>query len=267
MLASQYISHGQGQTKALPVFLHGFLGSSLDWQACLPYLTSQHILCIDLPCHGQSRYCEVDSFEQSCDEIEATILDQLAKQGLPQTMPIILVGYSLGGRLAMFGSASDACFNQINLQSVVVEGGNFGITDEVERQVRWENDQEWSMNFATQAIDEVLCQWYEQSVFDSLTPAQRDFYIEQRCDNLGTQLARMLCATSLAKQPYLLDNIKSSEQSFYYICGENDAKFLNLAQNCGLEYVAVKDAGHNVHREQPQAFAQLINRFIDSQIQ
>lgn len=261
MLASQLITHNQGQTEILPVFLHGFLGSVQDWQTCLPYLNSQQVLCIDLPCHGKSRYCEVDGFEQSCEEIEATIVDHLTKHELSLSTPIAFVGYSLGGRLVMYGLAHDK-FSKLNLKGSIIEAGNFGLLDDVARQARWENDQEWSMNFATQAIDDVLCEWYEQSVFDSLTPEQREMYIEQRCDNLGTQLARMLCATSLAKQPYLLDKIKEKSDSIYYICGEGDQKFVSLAQSSGLKYSAVQGAGHNVHRENPQAFSQLINQFI-----
>lgn len=270
MLASYYVSHSQGQKDALVVFLHGFLGSSKDWYTCLSYLKSQHVLCIDLPCHGASRYCSLEAlgssaqtsgFDQSCAQIQATILQQLAKQDLPQDMPVVLVGYSLGGRLLMYGLAEEG-FPLLNIQACVVEGGNFGLQDETAKIARRENDNAWACDFATEAIEEVLEDWYSQAVFASLTEDQKENYIRLRSENLGTQVARMLRATSLAKQPYLLDKIKALETPFLYLCGEHDEKFVTLAKESGLHYQSIKDAGHNAHSEQPLAFTQAINRFI-----
>ncbi|MFH0264876.1 2-succinyl-6-hydroxy-2,4-cyclohexadiene-1-carboxylate synthase [Vibrio rumoiensis] len=249
------------EQQPIPVFLHGFLGSSRDWDACLSHLDVSHAIRIDLPCHGLSKYCEVDDFEQACQQVQLTVLAKLKKENMDASTPLVLVGYSLGARIAMYG-LSEKCFDGLIIQGAILEGGNFGLQTEEDKVLRWENDKHWSKRFATEAIDYVLFDWYHQGVFASLDPDQREEMVELRSDNLGSQLGCMLRATSLAKQPYLLDALKQLDIPLLYICGEQDDKFKALAQQSGLQFKSVKQAGHNVHHEQPAEFASLISNFI-----
>lgn len=264
MLYSHIIDNQEGDEKQqpIPVFLHGFLGSSCDWDSCLPYLDVSHAIRVDLPCHGLSKYCEVDDLQQACHQVQLTVLAQLKKENLDTATPLVLVGYSLGARIAMYGLA-ESCFGDLNIQGAILEGGNFGLQTEEEKVLRWENDKHWSKRFATEAIDYVLFHWYQQGVFASLSPEQREELIELRSDNLGSQVACMLRATSLAKQPLLLDAMRQLSIPLLYICGEQDDKFRALAQHSGLPFQSVAQAGHNVHHEKPAQFSALISEFIN----
>ncbi|MFV0575707.1 MAG: 2-succinyl-6-hydroxy-2,4-cyclohexadiene-1-carboxylate synthase [Vibrio sp.] len=248
-------------TKPIVVFLHGFLGSSQDWADCLQYFDESHSICVDLPCHGYSQYCEVDDFDQTCQQVQSTILAKLKRADLDSNTPLVFVGYSLGARVAMYGLTHKG-FARLNIQGAILEGGNFGLQKEEDKLLRWENDKQWSKRFATESMQRVLSDWYLQGVFASLTLEQRKTLINLRCDNLGSQVGNMLRATSLAKQPYLLDELKALSLPLLYICGENDDKFKTLAEESGLNYQAVAQAGHNVHHEKPQQFATLISEFI-----
>jgi 2-succinyl-6-hydroxy-2,4-cyclohexadiene-1-carboxylate synthase len=244
------------------VFLHGLLGSGRDWSSTLACLAHFPRLTIDLCGHGHSRHCSCRDFDDCCDQVADAIADRLS----PDT-PCVMIGYSLGGRLTMYGCVS-RCWSGLNLKGVVVEGGHFGLTDESLRQTRWHNDQHWAKRYQNEAIEHVLNDWYRQPVFSSLNHAQRQHLLLQRRDNLGTDLAKdmlakVMLATSLARQPDLSDALRKQSVPVQYICGEKDQKFRQLAQSRGWPVTCVPQAGHNAHQEQPSGFARCIETFVD----
>ncbi|WP_162063159.1 2-succinyl-6-hydroxy-2,4-cyclohexadiene-1-carboxylate synthase [Vibrio taketomensis] len=234
------------------VFLHGLLGSGQDWQACIAHLKNLPIITLDLPAHGHSQAIEPEDFVTVCQQVEQTIISLV-----PTHHPVVMVGYSLGGRIAMYGIAKHL-FNELNLIKVIIEGGNFGLEEEQARQARWINDCQWAERFENEPIERVLSDWYQQPVFSSLNHEQRQTLVAKRSDNLGASISRMLLATSLAKQPALLAELAKSNIETHYICGEKDNKFSQLAKQSGLSFSQVAGAGHNVHHEHPQAFAREI---------
>lgn len=242
------------------VFLHGLLGSGEDWQACIKHLDSFPTLTLDLPGHGQSQTVKCDGFESVCQHIIDTLYSALSPN-----QPIILVGYSLGGRIAMYGVAK-YLFDQLNLVKVIIEGGNFGLQDEESRVQRWLSDSKWAERFNSEPIEQVLSDWYQQSVFSSLNHEQRQTLIAKRSANLGASIGQMLLATSLAKQPPLLPELSRSGIDIHYICGERDSKFSQLAKQSGLSFCQVAQAGHNVHHEHPKAFAVEIMNQIQTRL-
>ncbi|EGA66885.1 2-succinyl-6-hydroxy-2,4-cyclohexadiene-1-carboxylate synthase [Vibrio brasiliensis] len=238
------------------VFLHGLLGCRGDWQQTIAHLSGYPVLCIDLPGHGLSAEIRCQDFKQCCDQISDTLLTQLDSQ-----RPIVLIGYSMGGRIAMNGIVKKH-FARLNIQQLIVEGGNFGLPTAEQRELRLANDSQWALRFTNEPIEQVLGDWYQQAVFSSLNHAQRQKLIVKRSANLGPQVAQMLLATSLAKQDYLLDALKSSTVPVHYICGEKDNKFSQLAERSGLSFSQIAEAGHNVHVEQPHAFAEIVKTQI-----
>lgn len=263
MLYSQTNKTFNDTSRPLIVYLHGLLGSGKDWQQVSELLVDYPSVSIDLAGHGQSVAQACSDFKQCCDQISDTLLTQVSSE-----RPIVLVGYSLGGRIAMTGVAL-GYFVSLNIQLLIVEGGNFGLQNDQQKQQRWTNDQQWAHRFRVEPIEQVLSDWYQQSVFSSLNHEQRQKLIAKRGANLGHAVAEMLEATSLSKQEYLLDGLKRSGVATHYICGEKDNKFSQLAERSGLSFSRVAKAGHNVHVEQPQAFAGivkalLINHFDES---
>ncbi|CAK4068666.1 2-succinyl-6-hydroxy-2,4-cyclohexadiene-1-carboxylate synthase [Vibrio sp. 16] len=240
------------------VFLHGLLGSGEDWQQTLAHLMDYPALSIDLPSHGLSAFSTCHDFKECCDQISDTLLTQIAPH-----RPIVLIGYSLGARIAMNGVVHNH-FANLNIQQLIVEGGNFGLQHEADKIARLNHDSRWAKRFESEPIEQVLSDWYQQPVFSSLNHEQRQKLIAKRSANLGPQVAHMLMATSLAKQDYLLDALKSSSTTTHYICGEKDKKFSQLAEQSGLSFSQVVDAGHNVHVEQPDAFAAIVKTQVNA---
>ena len=244
-----------GKGRPALVFLHGLLGSGRDWRQVVDILAPfYYCLTLDLPGHGHSRLLSPSGFE----EVNRQICRTLEHRNIGS---YVLIGYSMGARLAMY----HACFPEPGCRSrlagLVVEGGHFGLPP-ADRAARLANDEKWACRFASEPIAQVLADWYRQPVFSSLNHDQRQSLIARRSDNQGSAIAQMLPATSLARQPLLQSILAGLELPVHYICGENDKKFKDLAEQSGLSLTVIPEAGHNVHAEQPDAFAMALKQFL-----
>lgn len=237
------------------VFLHGLLGSKEDWKNVIENLPHFSCLALDLPFHAQAKHVQVNDFEQTCDYLATQIKAQLSNQ------PYYLIGYSLGGRIALY-YALHYSKAKGQLQGVIVEGANLGLTSETEKHTRWQQDQAWAARFNTQPPQDVLADWYQQPVFAHLTATERAELIEKRAEQCGSNIAQMLLATSLAKQPDFRPSLRTSTLPIHYFCGDKDQKFKRLALDTGLNLTLIEQAGHNAHREQSQQFAKNIQEKI-----
>lgn len=240
------------------VFLHGLLGSKQDWllvieklQQKLPHFSSQSYLCLDLPLHGDQSNYSIDNFDQSAQYLSQQISEQIADK------PYILIGYSLGGRLAL-NYAAQSQYPRGNLVGLILEGANLGLENEQQRQERWQNDCLWAKRFQQEKLSEVLDDWYQQPVFAHLSVSERKQLIAQRMQQSGQNIAHMLLATSLAKQPDFRQKVRSFSLPIYYFCGEKDDKFKTMAQENNLNLYLIKQAGHNAHLENPEEFTSQI---------
>lgn len=236
----------EGRDANLPclVWLHGFLGNQKEWESFSEHFTDWPQLFIDLPGHGKSADITVEGFVQVDKLLRKTLLSY-------NILKYWLIGYSLGGRVAMY----HACQGEnTGLRGLIVEGSHPGLTDENARQDRKSSDQQWAQRLRTQPLKVVLDDWYHQAVFQSLNDQQRASLIAQRSQNNAQSLAAMLEATSLGNQPDLKAMLKQLPLPFYYLCGERDEKFRAVATGLELSPHLITAAGHNAHRENPIAF-------------
>ncbi|ARU65204.1 2-succinyl-6-hydroxy-2,4-cyclohexadiene-1-carboxylate synthase [Histophilus somni] len=245
------------------VFLHGLLGTKQDWQYIieelkknLPHFSSQSYLCLDLPFHGEQTNYHIEDFEQSAQYLSRQITAKIADK------PYILVGYSLGGRLAL-NYALQSKYPQSKLVALILEGANLGVENEQQRLERWQNDLAWAKRFSQETMSKVLNDWYQQPVFAHLSARERKQLISQRRHQSGQNIAKMLIATSLAKQPSFHQKVRSFSLPIYYFCGEKDEKFKQMAQENQLNLFLIERAGHNAHLENPIAFANKIVEIIN----
>ncbi|MGG2140252.1 2-succinyl-6-hydroxy-2,4-cyclohexadiene-1-carboxylate synthase [Symbiopectobacterium sp. RP] len=237
------------------VLLHGLLGRGDDWQALCPLLPEWPILQVDLPSHGASTCVRVRDFSEMRQQLALT----LCAQGITRYW---LIGYSLGGRIAMDFAASWAGEAAEGLRGLLVEGGNPGVQEDTARQARMEHDARWAWRFRHEPLSVVLADWYRRGVFADLDDETRQTLVSLRSHNDAVAVADMLEATSLGRQPWLLDAVRRRGLPFGYLCGAQDQKFQAIAQTYRLPLLSVARAGHNAHRANPAAYAQQIRRFI-----
>ncbi len=234
------------------VMLHGLLGSGEDWQPILPYLTDWPVLLVDLPGHGASASLKAADFDDVSRQL-TRLLTQYA------VADFWLLGYSLGGRIAMhYACQGEAA----GLRGLLVEGGHPGLASAEEREARRRHDADWARRFRHDPLNRVLPDWYRQPVFASLSPAQRSSLIALRSGNHGLAVADMLEATSLSRQPYLAEALQRLQVPFGYLCGSQDTKFQALATQHRLPLLSVDGAGHNAHQANPSGYAERVRQFI-----
>ncbi|QHM71786.1 2-succinyl-6-hydroxy-2,4-cyclohexadiene-1-carboxylate synthase [Mixta intestinalis] len=234
------------------VWLHGFLGSAEEWLTVQQAFPDWPMLSIDLPGHGGSRSQRVSGFDALNEQLSATLRHH-------QTHHYWLIGYSLGGRVAMYYACRAAL---PGLCGLVVEAGHPGLRDERQRQLRLAHDRQWIQRFRDLPLTNVLEAWYRQPLFMDLTEQQRGELVKQRSAGHGPSLAAMLSATSLSHQPNLLPELHRLRVPFSYLCGEWDSKFLQLAVEAQLPLHTVPGAGHNVHRAAPAAFSDRLAQLL-----
>lgn len=243
------------KTTGIPVvFLHGLLGSQHDWASCFAHLSilpQIRPLTLDLPCHGNSQQITCQHFSDLRQQLHTTLTELIDE-------PFWLVGYSLGGRIALDYSVH--CLNSQRL-GTILEGTNIGLQTATERQARLENDQKWARRFQTEPIAHVLADWYQQPVFKGLTADKRLDLITHRQQNCGERIAQMLLATSLATQ----DDFSTHDwHNLYFLIGERDNKFCQLATQHRLPHRLIENAGHNAHWENPLGFMQQLKQIINN---
>jgi 2-succinyl-6-hydroxy-2,4-cyclohexadiene-1-carboxylate synthase len=215
------------------IFLHGFLGVKEDWKEVISHL-KDHFCCyaLDLPGHGASPY-----EEHFLESIFMTI--QSLK--LP---PAPIVGYSMGGRLALFLKE----YFTKQFKELILLGAHPGLSNEEEKRLRWRRDLNWSVILETQPFDTFLSDWYSQPLFKS------------RSLQNPHNMASILRNFSLSLQPPLT----KFHPKTLFLYGDEDVTFSNLYQNHLPKNVSVKKitGGHILLLENPEAVAQTIKGFI-----
>ncbi|MCU6320931.1 2-succinyl-6-hydroxy-2,4-cyclohexadiene-1-carboxylate synthase [Klebsiella aerogenes] len=235
------------------VFLHGFSGDRDEWRTVGEAFPAWPRLYLDLPGHGGSADIAVDGFTGVSELLQATLNSY-------NILDYWLVGYSLGGRVAM----NFACQPRAGLRGLIVEGGHPGLQDEASRRAGLINDSAWAERFRREPLAQVFADWYQQPVFASLNAAQRASLVALRRRNNGATLAAMLEATSLAQQADLRPSLQARDFPFHYLCGERDAKFRAIAQALAADIHIIHHAGHNAHRDNPAAVIACLAQILAS---
>jgi 2-succinyl-6-hydroxy-2,4-cyclohexadiene-1-carboxylate synthase len=239
------------------LFLHGFLGSREDFDNVIPLFVDRYsCLSIDLPGHGKTEFAEDYTLPNTADAIVA-LLDNLK---IPQAL---LVGYSMGGRLALYLALN---FPE-RFPKVVIESGSPGLKTEEERSTRLQRDFALADQLETN-FSQFLTDWYEQPLFQSLKQHPRfEQLLDQRLQNDPIGLAKSLREMSTGAQPSLWEKLKAHQNPLLLIVGERDRKFIDINQEmasmCETARLAiVPDVGHNIHLEKPEIFANYIKDFL-----
>ena len=249
-----------GNTK-LPalVLLHGWMGSCVDYEIVIGLLRS-HFYCIaiDLPGHGKTRSIDRDyKFINTATNI-IQLLDSL------RIDRAIICGYSFGGRLALYLALEfPDRFSQ-----VILESTSPGLEAITERELRIANDQQITSRLTTTPFPDFLTHWYQQPIFRGIE-SHLGFsqLIQRRLDNQPVNLAKSLQFAGLGKQPYLGERLKDFTGQILLIVGEEDRKFVSLANiinlNCNcISLAIVPNSSHNVHFQSPHRWVELVGDFL-----
>lgn len=245
------------------LLLHGFMGSGKDWQPVIPFLKPDfYLIAPDLPGHGESRYLYENG---DYDFITAAdfVLDILDDLHIRQS---ILVGYSMGGRLALYLAFQ----NPERFSHLIVESASPGITDESERVQRREKDATTAEYLIDRDLNAFMESWYDQPLFGGLRGHPRySELLADRVRNDPEELARALRGMGQGQQPPLWEQLAGISLRALFLAGDQDEKYSAMldkvaAVNPGVNTEIIPGAGHNIHFMQPERYAKTIVDFINN---
>lgn len=202
--------------------LHGNLGTSQDWNALQDWLPQGIATTISL--------WDLLDDDSSLENTGKKLLDICEKDST-------IVGYSLGGRLAMHAFLA----NPKHWETAIFMSSHFGIRTERARQERLLRDQEWARLCLTLSRKEFMRRWNDQPVFlgstDIIPPKDLDF----------EQVARAFDVWSLGRQKNLAPLLARCRDLWRSFVGEHDKKFRTLwERQFAAETNLIKGAGHRI---------------------
>ncbi|UBF26395.1 2-succinyl-6-hydroxy-2,4-cyclohexadiene-1-carboxylate synthase [Kovacikia minuta CCNUW1] len=247
---------------SLPVvlFLHGFMGSGQDFAPVIAHLSNEFCcLTIDLPGHGKT-VVEGEDRDYTMSGTAIALVDWLDQHAISQCF---LVGYSMGGRLALYLALH---FVQ-RFPRVVLESASPGLKTEQERQQRLQHDRLLAKRLESN-FPAFLHHWYQQPLFQSLQqhPEFKQM-VERRSQNRPHELAKSLNNLGTGQQPSLWKLLEQHTEPLLLLVGADDRKFCTINQEMAsrcptAQLEIVPESGHAIHLECPDKFVSFASQFL-----
>ncbi len=278
--------------KPLILFLHGFMGNIDEFDEAIGLLSDEFsFLTVDLPGHGKTQVLGRDEYYSGSQSNEAQkfvgaqsfapLLEREMLYTMPNTAQAIinlldklkiakcfLVGYSMGGRLALYL----ALHFPERFFKVVLESASPGLATAPERLERIKRDTQIGKKLAritTQvAFADFLSNWYSQAIFGYIkNHPQYDKMVESRLQNNPQELDKSLRFMGTGCQPNLSPQLAGNTIPMLLLAGEYDEKFIyintEMGKLCKLAQLKIIDnAGHNIHLENTLMFVQILRDFF-----
>lgn len=236
------------------VALHGFLGHVDDWRRFRDVIYGLA---------PQIEFQAVDVFSYLQGKLSSRSMKEWAKK-FNQTQKSshvernLLLGYSLGGRLAL-----QAAMDKPGLwDEVILVSSHPGLMNPDEKINRFKSDLDWAEKFTQLPWEEVVRLWNGQSVFIGSEEPQR-----AEANYNRSSLAHMLVNWSLAKQDFAGEALTNLRPKLHWYVGEKDVKYVELFQRMKSdgfldEFHTISEASHRVIFDQPEELARQLVRSL-----
>lgn len=231
------------------VLLHGFTNTGASWDGVATALGERYRpLAPDIRGHGTASAATPVSLEAVIDDIAALVGATLT-----------LVGYSMGGRLALHAAFALAP----RVGRLVLIGASPGLEDPTERAARRAADERLADEIEGETIEEFATRWAQTPVLADQPEHVRAAVDADRRRSTPAGLAGALRGLGTGALPSLWDRLPALLVPVELVVGERDQKFRAIAERMAAALPAgrlhvVAGAGHAVHLEDPAAVAAII---------
>ncbi|MEG0322357.1 MAG: 2-succinyl-6-hydroxy-2,4-cyclohexadiene-1-carboxylate synthase, partial [Raoultibacter sp.] len=239
------------------VLLHGFAQSTESWETVAPLLAERRfVVAFDFVGHGRSDKPNDPSVYEMSEVIEALsafLHDQF-------TAKVALVGYSMGGRVAL----SYASLEPSRLSALVAESAGLGPKSGQQHSAMQRRDADLIERLLSSDIESFTSYWESLPLFETqkrLPEELRERVRQGRLANDPRALAYTVRGTGQHSMVDLMEHIKRFPMPILYIAGILDRKYLKIAENLQYEKnvtCVLLNTGHNTHLEDPEAFARQV---------
>lgn len=245
------------------IALHGFTGTGTDFQsiATHPDNPFSNWIAPDLPGHGQTGRKapnHIPSFASTDEGIQYLVRKS--------ARPPILLGYSMGGRLALHYAIN----HPENISALILISATPGIADPILRNKRQSQDAQRAQFIRLNGSKAFAEQWEKEIILQSQSTIPIEIKAKLQANrrvHSKTGLANALQELGTGSMPNLwprLTNLKNLP--ILLLTGNNDTKFSKLAENMrtdlnNAEHSKVDNAGHTPHLEKRLAFIQSLCDF------
>jgi 2-succinyl-6-hydroxy-2,4-cyclohexadiene-1-carboxylate synthase len=231
------------------VLLHGFTQTGASWERVAAMLPERYRpLAPDIRGHGAASDTEPVTLEGVIGDVD----------GLGSG-PVVLAGYSMGGRIALHAALA----LRDRVQRLVLIGASPGLADGAERSARRADDERLAGEVEAMTIESFALRWARTPVLAGQPAEVAAAVHADRLRNTPAGLARALRGLGTGALPSLWNRLGEVSVPVALVVGERDSKFRAIAEEMAARLpdaavVVVPGAGHAVHLEDPAAVAAVV---------
>src|SRR3954468_1942873 len=171
-----------------------------------------------------------------------------------------LVGYSMGGRIALHAALGDPA----RVDPLVLIGVSAGVEDRDERR---RSDEALAAWIEQHSIEEVVERWEAQPIFASQPAELRARQRPGRRSHDPRKLAQLLRSAGQGALPPVWDRLHELRCPVLLLAGERDERYVEAANRMAslmpsARVRIVHDAGHAPQLEQPLLVAELLDEYL-----
>ncbi len=239
------------------VFLHGFMGDGGDFEDVVSALGDGfRCVLVDLPGHGAS---PLGGGVWGVERMGRAVEDGLEGVGEAH-----LVGYSMGGRIALWSATR----GRRRWRSVTLVSASPGISEEKARRERVELDRRRGAAIREGGLEAFLRGWYEMEIFAGLRERPGfEATLARRAGGDPEVVAGLIESMSPGLQEDLWPALGEIGVPTLWVAGEEDEKYVEISRRAAARcpdgvWEVIPGAGHSVHLERPGLLGRQLRGFL-----
>lgn len=238
------------------VIMHGLFGSARNWRTIAERLAdSYHVYAVDLRNHGESGHADTMTFSEMIDDLRVF----LDAQGLERPA---IIGHSVGGKVAMLFAL---LYGQHLDRVVVVDIAPFAYAHTYLPEVQAMRGVDASTVTSRADAEKRLA----KSIFDAplrtfllqnLVSSDGGYAWRINLDAIANAMEQLTGFPDVTGLEYDGPSLFVSGANSDYVRAGYHGKIRTLFP--AAQFVAIPDASHRVHAEQPERFLESVRKFL-----